>query len=130
MASVLIVENDGDALARTVEAFNRAGYIATGASTFETARQFLHRSPPPDVLIADVRLGAFNGLHLAIAGQNHNPRMTTVVTHSPADSGLQSDAARHHVAFWQKPSEARSLVSRLSKMVESSLMTDQRSLPS
>ena len=84
MASVLIVDSHASVLAKTIAAFAQAGYAAMGASTFQAAKRLLHNHPP-DVLIADLRLGAFNGLHLAVLGRRNNPTMTTIVTHSPAD---------------------------------------------
>ena len=112
VGSVLIVDSDALVLAKTIEAFERAGYAATGVSTFQAAKRLL-QTRPPDILIAEVRLGLFNGLHLALLGQRDNPTMTTIVTHSRADRGLGSDAHRLNVAFWQKPSEPDGLVSRL-----------------
>ena len=103
MDSVLIVDSHAPVLAKTVEAFAQAGYAAVGASTFKTAKRLLH-AHPPDVLIAEVRLGAFNGLHLALLGRRNNPTMTTIVTHSPADRGLELDAHGLNVAFCRKPS--------------------------
>ncbi len=112
MGSVLIVDSDAPVLAKTIETFERAGYAATGVSTFQAAKRLM-QDRPPDVLIADVRLGEFNGLHLALLGRRYNPTMTTIVTHSPADRGLGSVAHRLNVEFWQKSSEPDGLVSRL-----------------
>lgn len=112
MDSVLIVDDDASVLATTIAAFEQAGYAATGASTFQAAKRLLH-DHPPDVLIAAVRLGAFNGFHLALLGQQADPTMMTIVTYLPADRGLESIARRLDVGFWQKPSEPGSLVSRL-----------------
>ena len=123
MASILIVESDGAELSRTVDAFNRRGYKATGVSTFQAAKHVLCRSPAPDVLIADVRLGRFNGLHLAVFAKRRNPKMTTIVSHEPVDSPLQSDADRLRVAFWPKPSEPSNLVSRLDQLFATSQAT-------
>ncbi len=103
MDSVLIVDSHASVLAKTIAAFAKAGYAAMGASTFQAAKRLLHNHPP-DVLIADLRLGAFNGLHLAVLGRRNNPTMTAIVTHSPADRGLESDAQRLNVAFCRKPS--------------------------
>ena len=47
-----------------------AGLRVTLVTTFKDARQGLESCP--DLLISEVRLGEYNGLHLALRAQGHN----------------------------------------------------------
>ena len=57
---ILIVDDDVTLLEGVESAFRAAGEDATSCSSFELARQML-RSEEFEVLVTDVRLGAFNG---------------------------------------------------------------------
>ena len=63
--TTLVVDSNPEELAATKEVLRRAGYQVKDATTFQEARQLL-AGELPDVLIADVRLGAFNGLYLLL----------------------------------------------------------------
>ena len=43
-----------------------AGYETLGATSFEDGRRLLLAPPVPDVVVADVRLGKYNGLQLVV----------------------------------------------------------------
>src|SRR6266436_6566052 len=62
-AAILVVGLDPSELASLVEPLRRAGHRAVGVGTFETARRLLH-TQSYDLLITDLRLAAYNGLHL------------------------------------------------------------------
>ena len=61
--TILVVDRDPQTLASALEHLRSAGYRASGVESFHEARQLLP-TIQPNVLIADVRLGAFNGLRL------------------------------------------------------------------
>jgi DNA-binding NtrC family response regulator len=67
-----------------------AGYETTAAASFEEARHALDKRP--DLLIANLRLGAFNGLHLFIRGRADNPDMAALITIGPEDASIQAEA--------------------------------------
>jgi CheY-like chemotaxis protein len=71
-----------------------AGHRVTGAGTFETAWQ-AYTADPPDVVVAAVRLGAYNGLHLVIRARAHNANLGGVVTSRAADPALEAEARAH-----------------------------------
>ena len=97
-AQVLVAERGTSDLTRTVDVLRRAGYQATGASTFEEGKRLL-AARPTDLLIADIRLGAFNGLHLLIT----HPELPAIVTHGLPDPVLEAEAKRHGATFLLKP---------------------------
>ena len=71
--SILIVDDELALLDAMERAFLSAGEGVVAKGTFEDARQVL-RSQHFDVLITDVRLGAFNGLQLAVHRAGHDTR--------------------------------------------------------
>jgi DNA-binding NarL/FixJ family response regulator len=89
--SVLIVDVDPARLARIEREASQAGICLLAAMSFRGARVQIRRSCP-DVLVAAVRLEAYNGLHLAaIVGQDH-PECAAFVFSDGADHGAVSDA--------------------------------------
>ena len=103
---VLVVEDDRSARTGLLQLIAGEGYVALGASTFEEGRQLL-RSERPDLLIADVRLGEFNGLQLII-GQDEAPR--TIVVTGFADPVLEADARRAGAYYLLKPLDISKLL--------------------
>ena len=77
------------------------------ASTFEEGRRVL-RDDNPDLLIADVRLGAFNGLQLIATGP---ARIPAIVVSGFDDSVLQAEARAFGAEYLVKPVTAASLLS-------------------
>ncbi len=102
MARILIVEDDRAELSGLVELLTRAGYEVEGASSFEEGRQALARTTP-DVLIADIRLKAFNGLHLVILGRQARPEMAAIAMSAYEDATLATEAGRQGARFLLKP---------------------------
>ena len=71
-------------------------------SKFEDAKQML-RSTPFNVLITDVRLGAFNGLQLAVLAKDVNPDLTLIVFSGYDDPVLREEAERLGGTYLIKP---------------------------
>jgi DNA-binding response OmpR family regulator len=102
MPQILIVSNDCARLANMLDALNTAGHRAAGATSFEEATRLL-TCRPPDVVIADERLGAFNGLHVIMRARAERPSVSAIVTTPARDRGLEADARRLNVACVVKP---------------------------
>jgi DNA-binding NtrC family response regulator len=90
-----------DAMA-AVTALTAAGFHVTVADNFEAAKQHMARNPP-SVLIADVFLGEFNGLHLVIRGKALRPELAAIVTCDRPDPVLAMEASRLGATFVVKP---------------------------
>ena len=75
---VLAVANDPAERAALTQALRAAGYSVVSAVTFTGALELLSTTPP-DVLISDVRLREFNGLHLALYARDYLVRGTIVM---------------------------------------------------
>jgi len=63
--AILVVDEDADARTEIVDLLSHAGYQVTSVGSFREATKVLS-TDPPDLLITELRLGAFNGLHLVI----------------------------------------------------------------
>jgi DNA-binding response OmpR family regulator len=96
---ILIVDDDSAARSGLKELLEWAGYETVVAGTFQDGVQAL-RTLKPDLLLADVRLGEFNGLQLIAT----NPRTTpAIVVTAFDDSVLQVEARRLGAEYLVKP---------------------------
>jgi DNA-binding response OmpR family regulator len=106
MATILIVDDHRVTRLGLAEMLEQAGYSVVTAGTFPEARKIL-RETPPDLLIADVRLGSFNGLQLVISGPN---RIPAIVITGYADTVLEAEARRGGADYLIKPFDADTLL--------------------
>jgi len=79
-----------------------AGLQPIATDSFEEARGLIAKQPPR-LLVADVRLGEYNGLHLVLIGKTLRPDMAALVTASWPDPVLQADAEGMGATFVLKP---------------------------
>jgi DNA-binding response OmpR family regulator len=91
-----------------------ANMIVTACTTFEDARQAL-RDKTFDALVTDVRLGAFNGLQLAVVARTYDPRISLVVFSGFDDPVLRDEAERAGGAYFVKPVHISQLVAHLNR---------------
>ena len=105
MYQILVVSNDGADLSAMLNVFENAGYQATGASTFQEAQQRIG-SESPDLVIADERLGDFNGLHVLLTARAEHPHAGAIVTTRARNCGLEADAQSLNVHCMVKPRNA------------------------
>ena len=98
-SKVLIVDDDKTTREGLAEFLEEAGYEAIAVGTFEDATRVL-RTSPPDLLIADVRLGPFNGLQLVISSPQPIP---AIIITGFADPVLEADARRRGADYVLKP---------------------------
>lgn len=106
MATILIVDDHHVTRLGLAEMLGEAGYDVVTAATFQEARRILRESPP-DLLIADVRLGSFNGLQLVISGQQ---RIPAIVITGYADAVLEAEARRGGAEYLVKPFDPERLL--------------------
>jgi DNA-binding response OmpR family regulator len=111
---VLVVDDDAallDAVRRGLEA---NGMAVTACGTFEDARQVL-RDKTFDALITDVRLGAFNGLQLAVVARTYDPQIAVIVFSGFDDPVLREEAERAGGAYFVKPVHISELLAYLNR---------------
>ena len=90
-AEILVVSADSHVLSDRVTALRRAGFSARASSSFPDARRMLEKGPAPEILVTDVRLGPYNGLHLVAVARVEFPRTFAIVI-GAADHVLEVEA--------------------------------------
>ena len=80
----------------------------TGVSSYEEGRQELANLP--DLLITDVRLGAYHGLQLLMRGRMMNPRLQAIVVTGYADQIVRREAVHLQAEHLEKPVDADRLL--------------------
>jgi len=96
---ILLVDDDPATRIGLAELLTDAGYETRALATFEEGLRAL-RTETPDLLIADVRLGAFNGLQLLVSSPRTVP---AIIITGFADPVLESDARQHGAEYVLKP---------------------------
>ena len=99
---ILVLDDDEHALSGIVELLRDAGHHVTGASTYDAAKRLLAVSPF-DLLITDVRLRSFNGLHLVMQARADHPEMAVIIITGYDDPLIELEAHRYHAELVRKP---------------------------
>jgi two-component system, NtrC family, C4-dicarboxylate transport response regulator DctD len=112
---LLVVNADHDRLRATEEILVSAGFLVTCASSFDQAKRGL-LAAPPDLLVTDVRLGAYNGLHLVVRAHSDHPSMPAIVMDVHHDQVLESETKNAGAVYVGKPLGAGPLVALVRKL--------------
>jgi CheY-like chemotaxis protein len=107
--TALAVESDTAQLAAIAEALRALDYTVVAVSTFDEARKQLLAISDLSLLVADIRLGQFNGLHLAFRARAHYPNVKLVITDHAFDTTLESETRRLGGAYLARPFTAEAL---------------------
>ena len=110
---VLVVDDDQSLLRMIEQMLTAGGYAVELCSSFEAAKHRLTRSPP-DVLLTDVRLGAFNGLQLVILAKELSPGTASIVMSAFDDVVLRKDTVHCGASYLQKPFTGEAMLQSLS----------------
>ena len=124
---IFVVSSDNDRLSSLLGLLSGAGYRASGASTFAQAKEILGMRSP-DLVIADERLGPFNGLHVIVLGRAHRPDMKGIVTSNCKDCGLEADAKRLNVACLVEPATPAEWLLSISNTLEDGIGSSSRTV--
>jgi DNA-binding response OmpR family regulator len=99
---VLVLDDDEHALSGIVELLRDAGHNVTGASTYDAAKRLLAVSPF-DLLVSDVRLRSFNGLHLVMQTRADHPEIAVIIITGYDDPLIDLEASRYNAKLVRKP---------------------------
>lgn len=99
---VLVLDDDEHALSGLVEMLREAGHHVTGAATYDAAKRLLALGTF-DLLVSDVRLRAFNGLHLVMQSRTDHPDMAVIIITGYDEPLMEIEASRYQAAFVRKP---------------------------
>jgi len=97
---VLIVDSNPDVLDRLASRLAHSGSRIVTTNEFHRAVDVLAHQPV-GLVVAAVRLGAFNGLHLAVRLQGTGTAV--VITHEKADQTLAGEARKVGAWFIEDP---------------------------
>jgi DNA-binding response OmpR family regulator len=112
LTSLLLVDDDVSLLQALSRFLADFGYRVASCSTFEDAKEQIMTSHP-EIVVTDVRLGAFNGLQLAMLARDMNPNVRLVVFSGFDDPVLKTEARRIGAAYLVKPITGIDLVNEL-----------------
>lgn len=101
-ALIVLVNADPRALRHAEATLSDQGYLVAAVGTVIEARNIID-SASPDLVIADLRLGADNGLELAIRTRVDHPNVPVIITHSGEDVAAEADARRFGATFIPRP---------------------------
>ena len=99
----IIVDSDPTELRKSEQSLEEAGFVVMSAGSFAQAKALLG-SITPEIVIADIKLDAFNGLHLAALCAVWRPATPFIATHSVHDTVLEADAKRLGASYVVKTS--------------------------
>ena len=99
MQLIAIVHEDAAVADAWAVGLSAAGYRVVTSASFEDGKALLEAEDPPALLIASVRLGAYNGLHLVIRGRLDRPGMAAILTSDTHDPMLAAEAATYGAAY-------------------------------
>jgi DNA-binding response OmpR family regulator len=115
MAQILVVAMRADN-SPAMTLLRDSGHEVVFAPGFEPAIRRLDQIAP-DLLITDVRLGGFNGLHLVIRSQSTRPNMRSILLDRVHDPVVAQDAERHSAIYIGGPVNAVVLAGYVSKIL-------------
>lgn len=93
-----------------------SGHEVAFAPGFEPAIRKLDQFSP-DLLITDVRLGGFNGLHLVIRSQSTRPKMRSILLDRVHDPVVAQDAERHGATYLGGPLSLSAISAQIVKLL-------------
>jgi DNA-binding NtrC family response regulator len=114
--SLLVVDDDRQVLKYLTELLREAGYDTVTCERFADAKALLSTTRP-DLLLTDIRLGAYNGLQLAIFAQSRHPGIPIVVLTGYEDPTLRKEARDSGATFLVKPVRREELLRTIASAI-------------
>lgn len=111
---VLLVDDEPEVVHTLRAVLESAGYQTLAATSFEDGKRLLATTPPPAVLITDIRLGMFNGLQLAVL---RPPTTGVIVISGFLDRSLEAETRRLGGVYMLKPVPVALLIATVEEMV-------------
>jgi DNA-binding NtrC family response regulator len=99
--TVLLVGSDEALLTGLAEMLAASGHTVVSCPCFDEAKRYL-QTATPHAIVTDVRLGAFNGLHLVLLAKERAPATTAIVYSGREDCGLRQEAATSGATYPEK----------------------------
>ena len=113
----LVVEPVLPNLLAVLSALSALGFDVTVAETFKDARSVMGGAERPALLLTDVKLREYNGLHLVLRGRTLWPGLAAIVTSDAPDPVLQTEAERLGATFLVMPAPREEIVAAILRTV-------------
>lgn len=110
---VLIVDDEPAVLGFLSRSIRGLGWTTAEARSFAEARDLL--AIKPDALVADVRLGGYNGVQLAILARQADAHVRIVLVSGHDDPVIRQEAANCDATFLVKPFTPGQLVDAINR---------------
>ena len=110
---ILLVEDDPATRGLLSTLLERTGYDVVATDSVQEGKALLEKGHP-DLLITDIRLGAFNGLQLIAMSSRPIP---TIVTTGFPDPVLEAEARQSGAKFLLKPIDPNALLTLLADLL-------------
>ena len=94
---ILVIDDDENALSGIVEMLRTADHEVTAAASYEDAKTLLSAGIY-DLLLTDVRLRSYNGLHLVRNVRTDSPEMGVIIMTGYNDDLMELEARRYRAA--------------------------------
>jgi len=114
---ILLVDDDRQVLKYLTETLQEEGYDTVACDRFQDAKALL-ATGRPDLLLTDIRLGAYNGLQLGFYARDHHPGLPVIVLTGYEDPTLRGEAERSGALFLIKPVPRATLLDTVRKLTE------------
>ena len=98
-------------------ALESVGYVVIQADSFFVARTRL--TEDVQLLITDLRLGEYNGLHLVLVAKHQHPKVLAIVAAETADDVLQREARSMDATYIVRPEREQDLARAVVELVRS-----------
>lgn len=113
---ILLVDSDIEASAAFERLLVGAGHIVTAVTSFE-AMALPASWIQPDLLLTAIRLGRFNGLHLALRFRLEHPGVPIIAIGDEAEVGLAAEAMQLRVRFVPKGTAPERLLGYIDELL-------------
>jgi CheY-like chemotaxis protein len=114
---ILILDDDEHTLAGLVELLRDREYLVTAAATYDAAKRLLTLGSF-DLLIADIHLRGFNGLHLVRQSHADFPEMALMIITGYDEPMIEVEAGRYGAEFVKKPIRPAEFVESVSRALQ------------
>jgi DNA-binding response OmpR family regulator len=111
---VLVLDDDPHALEGIAELLRATGYDVTAASNYQAAKELMGGGTY-ELLITDVRLRSFHGLHLVMQCRREYPEMGLMIMTGYDEPLLELEAGRYGAEFIRKPIKPAEFLDQVSK---------------
>jgi DNA-binding response OmpR family regulator len=113
---ILIVDDDPATLAGLVALVEGAGHSTVSAADYAEGRRLLSQLPI-DLVVVDVRLGAYNGLQLLVLARSLHTPPAAIVTSGFEDRVLEEEARNLGAPFLLKPIDPARLLALITELL-------------